>query len=364
MEEVPPDRERLYYMKCLAFILGIGMDVLLNYFEQKILGNSDFYCFVEDNKHYLYHAHNPSIKCCECSTLLLASSYKTRGLNKRQFEILFDIGLPTDMVHYQVGSNNQMTQDCLCRFMPKPSNDVDCMDITLMNAVIKACFFDRKLSIHGSPTDLETFKNTRNYLAHSSDRRLSESEFKTKLQESEQAILGIAKSVGKYFAKESKRKIDAFKQDELSVAQIKRIIESNADGVSRVDELKVDIGKISFDVRQNARWAISSSSREATLERRGNLRSKRQGKQGKRNRRELSDWSLYNYDIGRNIPVPWRKNLIRHANFHGLIDHKQGTQRSKGHPSQNWMLCSLLLARFYLGKYSNFYDDHISSSYA
>lgn len=234
MEDVPPDRERLNYMKCLTFILGIGTDVLLNYFEQKILGNCDFYFFVEKNKHYLYHAHNPSIKCCECSTLSLASSYKTRGLNKRQLEILFDISLPTDMVHYQVGRNNQMIQDCLCRFIAKSSNDVDCMDISLMMAVIKACIFDRNLTIHGHPNDLEIVRNTRNYLAHSSERRLSESDFQTKFLESEQAIFRIAKTVGNYFAKQTQRKINAFKQNELSISQIQRIADSNADGIARV----------------------------------------------------------------------------------------------------------------------------------
>lgn len=234
MEAVPTDKECAYYMKCLAFILGIGMDVLHNYFEQKILKGMDLYLFVEKNKHYLYHAYNRSIKCCGCSASVFRSNSTKRSINRTQFEILFEIGLPTNLAHYQTGSDNQLKQDCLCRFDAKRSIEVDCMDITLMSAVIKACFLDNNISIHGNPKDLETVRNTRNYLAHSSERRLSKTEFTSKLVETEQAILGIANTIGKYFAKETKRKIEAFKNDDLSFVQIKRIIESSVDGVTKV----------------------------------------------------------------------------------------------------------------------------------
>lgn len=224
------DKECCYYTKLLKFTLGIGMDVLHHYFEQKILNSVDFFLFLEKNKHCLFHECYPKLQCCECSKDNLVSS-KKGSLNESQFKLLFDIATVTKMDHYQIGINNEIIKDCLCRFDAKRSNDVDCMDITLMCAIINSCL---NKSIHGHPDNFKTIKNTRNVLSHAPGQRISESEFKKLWTETEQAILEIAKTVGNYFAKDTKRKIDAFKKDELSVEKIVEIMESNADIVKKV----------------------------------------------------------------------------------------------------------------------------------
>lgn len=234
MEAFTSDKECMYYMKLLIFTLGIGMDVLHNYFEQKILNAMDFYLFLEKYKHNLFHECFPKVQCCECSQNLIVSSSKSGGLNKSQFQLLFDILPPTEKDHYKTGRHNEILMDCLCRIDAKRSNEVDCMDITLMCAVITSCFINQKTAIHGNPRHLDTVKQTRNFLAHSPDIRISEDDFKRLWAETEQAILGIASAVGNYFAKANKRKIDDFKGKELSMENIKGIAESNPDDVMKV----------------------------------------------------------------------------------------------------------------------------------
>ncbi|XP_071143015.1 uncharacterized protein [Mytilus edulis] len=290
MEAFTSDKECLYYMKLLTFTLGIGMDVLHNYFEQKILNATEFYLFLETHKHYLFHECYPRVQCCCCSNNCLASSSKFGCLNKSQFQLLFDIASPNENDHCQIGRHNEITKDCLCRIDAKRSNEVDCMDITLMCAIIKSCFVDNNRSIHGNPRDFETIKNTRNFLAHVSGKRISESDFNSKWDEMEQAILAIARAVGNYFAKATKRKINEFNSNELSMEKIKEIIESNADDVKKnlralietqrentllvqhvkdeMDELSVDIGKLRFEVKQYS-LAVTPSSQEETLDNQG-----------------------------------------------------------------------------------------------
>lgn len=72
-------------------------------------------------------------------------------------------------------------------------------------------------------------------MAHAPGKQISEIEFNSKWAEMEQAIMGIASTVGKYFAKENKRKIDEFKNNDLAMEKIKIITESNADEVRKVN---------------------------------------------------------------------------------------------------------------------------------
>ncbi|CAG2243315.1 unnamed protein product [Mytilus edulis] len=135
---------------------------------------------------------------------MLASTTKIGSLNKSQFTLLFDIAPTNERIHCQTGRHIEKGQDCLCGIDAKRSNDVGCMDITLINL-----------------------------LAHTPGIRISEPDFNSQWDETEKAILGIANTVGTYFAKTIKRKIDKSKQAELSIEQIKEIIESNAGDVKK-----------------------------------------------------------------------------------------------------------------------------------
>lgn len=234
MDALISDKESRYYLKLFALTLGIGMEVLHQYFEQKILNTMDFYLFLEQHKHCLFHECYPAVQCCKCCQMSLDAHPKRGCLSEIQFNILFDIAPPTNQDHYKIGRNNTVIIDCLCRIDAKRSNEVDCMDITLMCAIIKSCFLNKKISIHGNPQALETIKKTRNFLAHSC-LRISKSEFDSRLAETEIAIVEMASTVGKYLKKLQQRRIEELKNnEELTMETLKRIIESNADEIKKV----------------------------------------------------------------------------------------------------------------------------------
>ncbi|XP_076075952.1 uncharacterized protein LOC143046747 [Mytilus galloprovincialis] len=284
MEAVLSDKECGYYMKLITFILGIGMDVLHTYFEQNILNakeHLEFYMFLDKNKHNLYHECYPKVECCECSQNGPGMASQKGCLTKLQFMLLFEIGTLTEIDHYQTGRRiNEITKQCLCRIIAKRSNDVDCMDITLMYAIIQSCYLKHNIAIHGNPRCIEAIKDTRNFLAHVPSPRISKSEFDTRFAETEQALLEIGSSLGKYFAKVNQKNIDEFKRNDLSVEGIKGIIENNIDDIIKKklqtfiedqrtnaviirdeiseqlakykEEMKIEIRNLIFEVKQDA----------------------------------------------------------------------------------------------------------------
>lgn len=234
MEAVSLDEDERYHMQLHAFTHGIGMEVLHLYFEQKILKEEEFYMLLERNKHYLFHDFYSYVQCCECFKNSNGGPSRKGCLNKSQFLKLFDINPPTEQDHFKKGLHDEVIKDCLCRINAKTSNDVDCMDIPLMYEIIKSCFLNNRKTFHGNPNFLKTIKDTRNFLAHAPGKRISKSDFDSHLAETEKAILGIASAVGSYVTKLYKRRIDAFKKNDLSLNKVKEIIESSTDEVKKV----------------------------------------------------------------------------------------------------------------------------------
>ncbi|VDI22999.1 Hypothetical predicted protein [Mytilus galloprovincialis] len=184
------------------------------------------------------------------------------------------------MDHYKTGNHNYITKECLCRIIAKQSNVVDCMDISLMYAIIQSCYIKHNIAIHGNPRCIEAIKDTRNFLAHVPSPRISKSEFDTRWAETEQAILEIGSSLGQYFAKVNQKKIEAFKRNDVSIEGIKGIIENNIDEIIKKklqtfiedqrtnavtfkdeiseqlfkykEEMKIEIRNLIFEVKQDA----------------------------------------------------------------------------------------------------------------
>ncbi|CAG2239876.1 unnamed protein product [Mytilus edulis] len=177
------------------------------------------------------------------------------------------------------------------RINAKTSNDVDCMDIPLMYEIIKSCFLNNRKTFHGNPNFLKTIKDTRNFLAHAPGKRISKADFDSYLAETEKAILGIASAVGSFVTKMYKRKIDAFKKNDLSLNKVKEIVESSTDEnlqlliddqqknaalvkqvkdelleqlIKHKDESSIGIRNLRFDITQY-NLAMSTSSQKETF---------------------------------------------------------------------------------------------------
>jgi hypothetical protein len=104
------------------------------------------------------------------------------------------------------------------------------LDISLVYAIVKICC----PSIHENPEWIKDVKDTRNFLAHKSNCRLTKDEYDTRLAIVENATLDLAKVVSSTFYKMIQKQISDFKKDELSSNTVKDILASSDDNVCKV----------------------------------------------------------------------------------------------------------------------------------
>ena len=219
------DEEREHYTKLFRFTFGISIDVLHLYFEIKILDKEEFFLFLDRCKHVLFHARHPSVYCCECRNGFIPLSKNSPPLYSKQFNLLFDIENSTlQCLH------NKTVRHCLCKYSASRSVTVDSLDISLVYAIVKICC----PSIHGNPQWIKDVKDTRNFLAHQSNCRLTKDEYDTWLAFVENATLDLAKVVSSKLCKMTQNQILDFKKDKLSSNTVKDILASSNDDVCKV----------------------------------------------------------------------------------------------------------------------------------
>ena len=219
------DEEGEHYTKLFTFTYGISSDVLRLYFEIKILDKEEFFFFLDRCKHVLFHALHPTRSCCECRNGSISLSKKPPTLYPEQFNLLFNIENSTLQC-----LNNKTVQNCLCKYSASRSVTVNSLDISLIYAIVKTCC----PSIHGNPQWIQDVKDTRNFLAHKSNCRLTKDEYDTCLNTVEKATLDLAKVVGSTILKMIQNQISDFKKDVPSYNTVKNILASSNDDVCKV----------------------------------------------------------------------------------------------------------------------------------
>jgi hypothetical protein len=219
------DEEREHYNKLLIFTFGISLDVLRLYFDIKILNKEELFVFLDRCKHVLFHALHPGVSCCECRNESIPLSKKPPRLHPAQFNLLFDIENSTLQSHH-----DKTIQHCLCKYSASRSVQVDSLDISLVYAIVKICC----PSIHGNPQWIQNIKDTRNFLAHKNNCRLTKDEYDTWLAFVKNATLDLAKVVGSTICKIVQKQISDFKKDKLSSNTVKDILTSSNDDVCKV----------------------------------------------------------------------------------------------------------------------------------
>jgi hypothetical protein len=173
----------------------------------------------------LFHALHPRVSCCKCSNESIPLPVKSPGLNSAHFKLLFDIEYSTlQCLHNKTG------QHCLCKYSASRSVKVDSLDIPLVYAIIKICC----PSIHRNPQWITDIKDTRNFLKHKSNWRLTKDEYDTRLAIVENATLDLAKVVSSSFCKMVQKQISDFKKDKLSSNTVKDVLASSNDNVCEV----------------------------------------------------------------------------------------------------------------------------------
>ena len=219
------DEEREHYIKLLTFTFGISLEVLHLYFDIKILDKVEFFFFLDQCKHELFHALHPTVFCCECRNRSIPLSKKPPTLYSKQFNLLFYIKKSTVQCLH-----NETVRHCLCKYSTSRSVTVDSLDISLFYAMIKICC----PSIHGNPQWIKDVKDTRNFLTHKSNCRLTKKEYDTGLNTVENATLDLAKVVSSTFLKMIQKQISDFKKDKLSSNTVKDILESSNEDACKV----------------------------------------------------------------------------------------------------------------------------------
>lgn len=118
MAEAEKSKEK-YYMRLLTFIIGPATEVLQLYFEIKVLNSLDFFIFLDNHKHVLFHELYPSILCCECKTLPLADPQKKCCLTGTHFDSLFETDEGQEVKDHKRKEGRQIKQLCFCSISAK-----------------------------------------------------------------------------------------------------------------------------------------------------------------------------------------------------------------------------------------------------
>ncbi|CAC5422470.1 unnamed protein product [Mytilus coruscus] len=133
-------QDRKCYLQLWTFTTGPAIDVMQLYFEVKILNNTNFENFLNDqnNMHQLFHQCFPTTPGCKCSAISLASANKRGCLILKQFDKLYDnFCLPQP--RHEIFNGTKITHHCLCKYSTKCSVAVDDLDITLFYDIIQHC---------------------------------------------------------------------------------------------------------------------------------------------------------------------------------------------------------------------------------
>lgn len=211
------EKEKVYYMRLLTFLLGPATKTLHLYFEMKVLDSLEFYMFLDKHKHILFHELYPTVPCCYCMKHFSGSSQKRGHLNFTQFCLLFEFIDGQEIQEHQKKQGDRITQYCLCNVSARRSVKEDDMDITLLYSVVKSCC--QPGTISGNPKWIKNIKKARNHIAHCSNPKVSESDFEKIFENIEQNVLNIASVVGRQVLKMIKDQISFFKRSDISTVQ-------------------------------------------------------------------------------------------------------------------------------------------------
>ncbi|XP_052062686.1 uncharacterized protein LOC127702511 isoform X2 [Mytilus californianus] len=239
------ERKEEYYLRLLTFVIGPATEVLQLYFEIKVLNSLDFFIFLENHKHVLFHELYPSIPCCECKQLSLAAPRKKCRLTDTQFDTLFETDEGQEVQDHKRKHGHTIKQLCLCSVSAKRTTSVDLMDITLLASVVKSCC--KPGSISGNPIWITDIKKTRNFIAHSPKNKITKSEFDQKFGLVEQSVLNIASVVGPVFLKMIKDQISIFKNSNLSTIIDKDLKRNINDSIYKILEIFVEEQKSTLE---------------------------------------------------------------------------------------------------------------------
>ncbi|XP_052085109.1 uncharacterized protein LOC127722254, partial [Mytilus californianus] len=247
---------RKLYFRLLALSLGPAMDVLHLYFETKVLNGLEFYMFLNQHKHVLFHQFIPKIPCCECKKISLAASSKRGNMNNNQFNTLYEPKGQIATAHEHKDCKGNIKEHCLCQYTVKQQVSVDCMDISLLHVVIKTCC--PVGSIPGDPNWLNKIKDIRNTLVHHGSCSIDMNEFEDLWKTLEDNVLNHAGVVALTHKKKVKTEIQKLKE-ETSLDHLKEVVKHSSENIQEVllskleqtkNQYSIDLGRVERNLQE------------------------------------------------------------------------------------------------------------------
>lgn len=186
------DGEQEFQKRLRQFYEDVVMNAVRVYFELEVLKKTPIFSFLESHKHKLFHEFIPTISCCECLRTNSRPSVSKIGLEKSQFDFLYDRSACAEAKH-EIKNGQHIQQYCVCNIKPKLVEVAD-LDIILIRKIMTMCFV---ITLPGRPEWFKEIHDVRNCISHRG--RISKSDYKEKWRILETNALEIAFMNGKTF---------------------------------------------------------------------------------------------------------------------------------------------------------------------
>ncbi|CAC5381104.1 unnamed protein product [Mytilus coruscus] len=223
-------QERHFYLQLLKFTIGPAINAIKHFFEVKILNNSSFEAFLNDqsNMHILFHQCF-SRPCCKCVRGSLASPTKRGCLNQIHFEMLYDYSDLQQPNHEHVSGKSD-NKYCLCKYSAKCSVKVCVLDISMLDVIIQNCC-PSKIN-QTNAMWLQSIKDIRNQLVHVGEYRVKKAEYEDHWKTLKTATLGFAGEIGDVCEEMFQHEISRIQN--VSIENLEEILDKSNDNLIKL----------------------------------------------------------------------------------------------------------------------------------
>lgn len=213
------------FTRLWSFCYGKAMSIISLLINIKVLNNYEsFQNFLNhnENMHAIFHKWIQNIRCCQCSVLNFQQTDRAT-ITEPQFTSIYDLNGKANQDHERKNDRGKISKYCLCKISAKPGVSIYNVDIGTVHCLLKTCAYEifQRVEMH-----IVAIRDIRNYLAHSSNLKLTESAFNQKWTELEAAVLSIAYIVNPANKEHEAQQITHLKGTDISRDEIVSILDT------------------------------------------------------------------------------------------------------------------------------------------
>lgn len=217
MEEV-----RLFE-KLWLFCFGKTMSILSLFINIKVLNHESFEDFLNRFKHDIIHKWIPTTPCCLCPKRAQISFNDRSVLVKPQIATMYEMNAPVSPGHQTTNPRGYITQYCIRNISALHDVVTDDIDIGTVHCLLKTCADSVFMRVK---THIEVIRTIRNYLAHSTNHKITNDDFNTKWEELEKAVLCIAAEIGPSHKLYEQKQIASLKSTDITTRELMKVFQT------------------------------------------------------------------------------------------------------------------------------------------